>query len=577
MAAATLPLQCPSLRVNAMVRKYLASWLLSRSSGLPRVLGSLPHGLRSIVPGSVVLCSILVCSILLGMTTLYAEFSVHPLFTDHAVVQQKQPILVWGAATPGQSVQVDFAEQSSSATADQSGRWMVALEPLSASKVGRPMIVRAGDSELVIEDLLVGEVWVCSGQSNMAAAIRNSTDYSIIENEIAGGDRFETLRLFKVPIEGADARRESVEAGWAKVNAATAAVFSATGFYFGRALNRDRDVPVGLIQSCNGGTNAYSWINSDTYQNDPVAEVARDAWAAVVAKGPANLQRFQKQKSDWTIKVRNARQAKKTIQGRAPREPLHQNHVKRPSGHYNAMIAPLQPYAIAGAIWYQGEANSRPPFCTQYRDLMFGLVDDWRSDWHDAAGGLAGESRRDFPFYLVQLPNYANGHPQGWPIIREQMLRFWLDGEQTGMVTTIDVGDPKDIHPRNKKPVGERLALFARANAYGESVVHSGPIFKSLQTDGGQAVITFDHAGGGLVSLDGEPLRHFTAAGDDGTFYPAEARIQDDRLIVTSPRVGEVKKVRYAWTNNPENPNFGNREKLIASPFRTDTASIILD
>jgi len=200
---------------------------------------------------------------------------------------------------------------------------------------------------------------------------------------------------------------------------------------------------------------------------------------------------------------------------------------------------------------------------------MLALVEDWRSDWAAASGGLV--ERRDFPFYLVQLPNFAGGDPEGWPLIREQMLKFWEEGENTGMVVTIDTGDADDIHPANKRPVGERLARFARANTYGESIVFSGPVFESLRIDGKRAIVSFTRTGAGLASLDGEPLAHFEVAGGDGVFVPAVATIVDDTLVVTADSIDEPRAVRYAWKANPEGINFGNEDGLPASPFRTDS------
>ncbi|TWU51764.1 sialate O-acetylesterase [Rubripirellula reticaptiva] len=506
-----------------------------------------------------------------------ADLHLHPLFTDHGVIQQNQQVPVWGTTKPRQTVAVEFAGQSVSAVSDEAGKWMAYLKPIAANAAGQDLRVHCGDESVTVADLLVGEVWLCSGQSNMAAPVRNSTDYATIQAEIAAKDSFSTLRLFRVPVKGSDEPLDRVNAQWSKVDEATASAFSAAAFYFGRALNRDRNVPVGLIQSANGGTNAYSWINSATYNSDPVAEVTRIHWDAIVRNGDKSLEKFETQKKAWAAKQRAAKIAKKPVQGQAPREPLHRDHVKRPSGHYNAMIAPLQPYAIAGAIWYQGEANSRPPFCSQYKDLMLALVEDWRADWYTASGLSTDQSRDDFPFYLVQLPNYANGHPEGWPIIREQMLCFWQEGKNTGMVTTIDVGDPKDIHPRNKMPVGQRLALFARGNEYGEEIVYSGPVFNSVKIDGNRATVSFDHIGSGLVSLDGKPLRHFQVAGNDLSFVDADAAIENNSVVVSSPQVASIKHVRYAWSNNPENPNLVNQEGLVASPFRSDDTQLAIE
>ncbi len=272
-------------------------------------------------------------------------------------------------------------------------------------------------------------------------------------------------------------------------------------------------------------------------------------------------------------KQKAARKAGEKFTQRRPREPLHAGHVKRPAGHYNAMVAPLQPYAIRGVIWYQGEANSRPPFCTQYEALMNALVDDWRTDWASAAKS----KRENFPFYLVQLPNYGRGHAQGWPIIREQMFSFGKHGDNTGSVTTIDVGDKNDIHPKDKLPVGERLAMLARAEVYGEEIVASGPTYWSMRAREGKAVITFQNRGDGLRSNDDKPLRHFEIAGDDKVFHSADATIVGNTVHVSSPKVSEPEAVRYAWSNNPEDPNFFNSAGLPACPFRTDRWKIKLD
>jgi sialate O-acetylesterase len=227
------------------------------------------------------------------------------------------------------------------------------------------------------------------------------------------------------------------------------------------------------------------------------------------------------------------------------------------------MIAPLQPYAFRGAIWYQGEANSRPPFNNQYKDLMFALLEDWRSDWAKASGGLI--PRRDFPFYLVQLPNFAGGDPEGWPIIREQMLQFWKEGTATGMVVAIDKGEAKDIHPRDKKPIGARLALFAEANAYGEKIIFSGPIASGFDVEDNRVVVQFEHVGGGLKSFDGDSLRHFEIAGVEEEFGPAIAEIIGDTVVLTREGVAKPAAVRYAWSGNPQGINFGNSEGLPAS------------
>ncbi len=496
------------------------------------------------------------------------SLKLNSLFTNGGVLQQELPVPVFGSAEPLAKVTVSFDAQSHEATADETGEWIAILNPLIANAKGQSMTITSGEETVIVEGLLIGEVWIGSGQSNMGMQVGKSFAAEEAVAAAANGE-YSNIRLFKAPIEGASEPLSEVDAKWKPVTPETVSEFSAVAFFFGARLSEDRGVPVGLIQSANGGTNANSWINSETLASDPVAAVTRDYWSATVRNHPEAMARYKESLAEWIERRDAAKKAGEPFGERAPREPLGPDHVKRPAGHYNAMVAPLQPYAIRGVIWYQGEANSRPPFNVGYRDLMFALVEDWRSDWASASHGMI--ERRDFPFYLVQLPNFAKGDPEGWPIIREQMLKFWEEGTNTGMVVAIDKGEADDIHPRDKKPIGERLARFARANTYGENIVFSGPVYDSLRIDGAKAVVTFKHPGGGLVSLDGESLKYFEIAGADGVFSPAVASIEGETLVVSSDKVAEPRAVRYAWTNNPEGANFGNAEGLPATPFRTDS------
>ena len=518
------------------------------------------------------LMKILPLSILTALSTTLLvpanALELHPLFSDNAVLQQNLPVPVWGKAKAGAAVTVEFVGQKISAKADENGRWMTTLAPLVANDEASELKVTSGEESITRSNILVGEVWVASGQSNMAQSVSRTFQAEATKKAAAEG-AFKNVRLFRVPVAGADEPADTVNASWSESDPASVDRFSAVGFFFGAKLSRDRSVPVGIIQSANGGTNAYSWINSETLANDPAAEETRKYYATALKSHPAARAKYEKAIAAWREEAKTARAEGKEFTKRAPRPPQGPDNPKRPSGHYNAMIAPLQPYAIRGAIWYQGEANSRMPFYPGYRDLMFALVEDWRADWAAASGKEI--ERRDFPFYLVQLPNFAGGSPEGWPGIREQMLRFWQEGNNTGMVVAIDKGEADDIHPRDKQPVGERLARFARANAYGEDIVFSGPIYKSVRIEGNAAHLTFHHVGGGLTSLDGEPLRHFEIAGADQKFHPAEAKVSGDELIVQSENVPEPRAVRYAWKSNPEQINFGNKEGLPASPFRTDS------
>jgi len=505
------------------------------------------------------------CILFSGYAT---ALELHPLFTDHAVLQQELPVPVWGTAEPEAMVQVTFAGQEHKGKADETGNWMVVLDPLVADAKPRALTVSSGEKLVEVNDVLIGEVWVGSGQSNMAMAVRSSFAAERVADAVEKGV-CEGVRLFKVPVAGEDGRESTVNASWALPTNEAIQNFSAAAFYFASKLSHDRSVPVGIIQSANGGTNAYSWINSETRDNDPAADTVRSYWAAMLKYYPGNLKKYEAALGDWYGRTGAAKKAGKPFTERAPQKPMGKDHIKRPGGHYNAMIAPLQPFAIRGVIWYQGEANSRVPFNTGYKDLMLALVEDWRADWATASNGKV--ERRDFPFYLVQLPNFAGGDPEGWPLIREQMLKFWEEGRNTGMVVAIDKGEADNIHPRDKKPVGERLASFARANTYGENIVFSGPIYDAVQIEEDKAIVTFRYSEAGLASFDKRPLRHFEIAGADAKFHPAKTEIDGDKLIVTSTEVSEPRAVRYAWSSNPVGVNFGNLEGLPASPFRTDS------
>jgi len=495
-----------------------------------------------------------------------AEPIPHALFTRGAVLQQELPVPVWGTGDAGTSVTVEFAGQKKTTQVKADGTWLVVLDAMPASAEPRDLVITGAQSR-AIPEILVGEVWVCSGQSNMAMLVTSSKDAAMVAEEAAAG-KYRHIRLFRVPVAGADAPQSELKVAWMPADAKNSAAFTATGFYFGRALHAARNVPIGLIQSANGGTNAYSWIDSETFKNDPAAGPARTMYEGLVARFPKAQELYEKQLAEFKEKAAAAKAANQPFTERAPREPLGgPEHPKRPAGHYNAMIAPLQPFAMRGAIWYQGEANARTPYAEQYKDLMLALIEDWRGNWQTKAG----LERRDFPFLVVQLPNFANGDPWGWPVIREQMFKIWKEGKNTGVVSTLDVGEPTDIHPKDKRPIGERLATFARGSVYGEKIEYSGPVYASAMFGNGEAVITFDHVGSGLVSKDGAPLKYFEVAGANGAFFEGTATISGNTVTVKSPEVKEPAMVRYAWLNNPEGANLANKEGLLAFPFRTDT------
>ncbi len=500
---------------------------------------------------------------ILFVTTIHgrAELKLHALFTDHAVLQQGVSVPVWGSADAGAIVKVSFSGQRKETKTPADGTWMILLDALAANPTPQFMTVSSGNDKLTVSDLLIGEVWLCSGQSNMARAMGGMKDKADVIADVNAG-KFETLRLFKAPLSGKNTPQTEVDAIWQKCTETSVNRFSGTGFYFGRALHRDLKVPIGLLSSSYGGTNAFCWISKNTLENNPVATDKKNSLQRSIANYPLAKKQYDDALNEWTSKGKK---------GNPPREPMGKDHMKQPAGFYNGMIAPLQPFAIAGVIWYQGESNATNlRSASQYGELMLALVEGWRADW-----AKKGPSH-NFPFYQVQLPNYAGGHPQAWPVIREQMLRVWKKGSNTGMVTTIDIGNPMDIHPQNKRIVGERLSRFARGDAYDQDLVISGPIYQSMEIKDQTILINFDHVGKGISSKDGKALRHFAIAGADKNFVPATAEINKDGTItVSSPEVKEPKAARYAWSNNPEEINFFNDENLPASPFRTDKWEIV--
>jgi sialate O-acetylesterase len=480
----------------------------------------------------------LVCAgVILALTSVPAGAVVklNRLFGHGAVLQRGIAVPVWGEAGEGEKVTVRFQDQVVSATA-QAGRWMVRLKPL---KAGGPFsLVVEGENRLTLTNIVVGEVWLCSGQSNMTFPLSRATNG--LEAIRAAGDS--SLRLFDVTRGPADAPQADVGGEWKSSSPETAAGFSAVAWFFGRDLRRALQVPVGLILSGVGGTPAEAWTSRQTLESDP--ELKR-----IVDRHDAAVKEFKAKKLAAGPAAGTGRK-QKTGAARAPADPGRTS--RRPCGLYNGMIAPLQPFAMAGVIWYQGEANSGR--ASEYKNLFPALIRDWRRAWNQG----------DFPFLFVQIAPHERMSPE----IREAQLFAWRHVPATAMVVTTDVGAAKDIHPVEKEPVGQRLALAARAIAYGEMIEYSGPVYETLKVEGNRAILSFSHAGSGLVAKGGA-LKGFCVAGQDGQFEAAHAQISGDRVIVSSPSVKQPVAVRYGWERVPE-VNLFNAEGLPASPFRTD-------
>jgi sialate O-acetylesterase len=462
------------------------------------------------------------------------------IFSDNMVLQRDVGVPVWGWAGAGEQVTVSFLNQKKTATAGADGRWMVKLDSLSAG--GPHDLTVTGRSSISLRNVLVGEVWICSGQSNMEWSLSNTEN----PQPAIDSSRNPMLRLYTVKKNRSSTPLDNCEGQWAEASPDSTPRFSAVGYYFGRYLQKELDVPVGLIHTSWGGTPIEAWTSRAVMAGDPEMKVILDAF-------PARQQAYEAGVKRWEEQAAAARQAGRE----APRRP---GQPWEPGSLYNAMIAPLVPYAVNGAIWYQGESNAGNP--TLYRRQMPAMIQQWRTEFGSG----------EWPFLIVSLANYMARKPEpadsNWAELREAQAMATTALPKVGIAMAIDIGDEKDIHPRNKKDVGERLALNALAIGYGRNIVHSGPVFDSIKVEDGRARLGFRHLGGGLVAKDG-PLKGFAIAGEDRRFVWADARIDGDTIIVSSPQVARPVAVRYAWADNPE-CNLYNRASLPAVPFRTD-------
>ena len=492
--------------------------------------------------------AISIAAVLAGLSPVArAEVKPNSLFSDGAVLQRGVAAPVWGTGKDGEKVTVKIQDQTVSTTV-KDGRWLVRLKPLQA---GGPFTMTiTGDNTITVSNLLVGEVWLCSGQSNMGFQLSRAANAA--EAIAAAGDP--QLRLFSVPHGGTDAPLTDVAGSWKVSSPETAPSFSAVAWFFGRELRRALKVPVGLIDSSVGGTPAEAWTSRRALESDPeLRQIIEQHAQKVKDYDPADAAAKRKQALEKHKQAAAKAKAAGEPAPKAPRAAADPSRSSsRPSALYNGMIAPLQPYAIAGAIWYQGEANAGR--AAQYQKLFPAMIQNWRQAW----------GQGDFPFLFVQIAP----HERMTPEIREAQLVSWQKVPRTAMAVITDVGNETDIHPTKKEPVGARLALAARAVAYGEKLEYSGPVYASLKVDGNRAVLSFTHVGGGLVAQGGE-LKGFTIAGADGSFVKATAAIEGDKVVVSSPAVAKPVAVRYGWANTPD-VNLANKEGLPATPFRTD-------
>lgn len=475
------------------------------------------------------------------VATAQADVSLPNIFSDHMVLQQGQKNKVWGRADVGESVSVTIHEQKHQATADAQGDWHLMLEPLP---VGGPYeLTVKGKNEVQFTDVLVGEVWVCSGQSNMQWSVDQSNDPDL---ERAAAN-FPRLRMVNVPQVGTQEPQWNFNGSWKVCTPENVGKFSAVGYFFGRQLHQTLDVPIGLINNAWGGSACEAWIRRDLLAADAQYQPLLDRWAQLES-------RFQ------TLSTQAERTEDETKQLNQLRGQMNGN--ARPGNIYNGVLKSHLGYGIRGAIWYQGESNASRAY--QYRELFPLMISSWRKEWNQG----------DFPFYWVQLADFRGERPEpaesDWAELREAQTMTMDRLPNTGQAVIIDIGEGKDIHPKNKVDVGRRLARWALAKDYGVQIPYHSPRYKSMEKQGSKIVITFDHVAGGWRPFDVNEPRGFTIAGADRKFVSASAKIlPTGQIEVWSDQVTAPESVRYAWADNPV-CNLFSQAGLPLTPFRTD-------
>lgn len=476
-----------------------------------------------------------------------ADVKLPNIFTEHMVLQQGQKNRVWGTAEPGEDVTVSIGSQTHAVKAGADGKWMVTLEPLAAG--GPHAFTVKGKNEIKFADVLVGEVWICSGQSNMQQSVNGVNDPDL-ERATA---KYSNIRLITVPNVGTQEPQSDFNGSWQVCTPETVGNFSAAGYFFGRQLHQTLDVPVGLINNAWGGSACEAWIRRDRLAADEKYKPLMDRWAEMEKN-------YDKNVAEWKIAADKAK-----VEGKQP--PGHPDgYMKgnsRPANIYNGALKPTIGYGIRGAIWYQGESNAGRAY--QYRDMFPLMIKSWRDEW----------SQGDFHFFWVQLADFrgekAEPGESDWAELREAQTMTMSKLPATGEAVIIDIGEGKDIHPRNKQDVGRRLARLAFAQVYNvPGIAGRSPIYKSMEKQGNKIVLTFEHVTGGWRPFDVNEPRGFAIAGEDKKFVWAQAKvIEQDKIEVWSDAVPNPASVRYAWADNPV-CNMFSGAGLPLTPFRTD-------
>ena len=514
-----------------------------------------PFRKRAILATVVLASCGVAATVALQPQTAHADVKMSALWSDGLIVQRQMPIPVWGRADAGEKVTVTLGTATASATTDKDGKWNLKLPALEAAS-GLQMTVK-GKSTLQIKDVAVGEVWVASGQSNMELRVPRTLN---ADQEIAGA-KYPLIRQFRVARNIIETPQTQLKGQWVEAVPTTVDQFSAVGYYFARDLYQKLNVPIGIIHASFGGTPAQAWTPPQTLATDADLKSINADWQKTLDGYPAAKQKYDEQMVRWQVRADEAKKAGKKEPQKlyAPAGP---GTKQMPSGLYNGMIAPVTPFAVRGVIWYQGESDHDAEL---YGKLFPALIQGWRRDFG-----------AELPFYYVQLANYRTQQTEpvesgGWEEIRAAQDKA-LALPKTGRAVAVDVGEAKEIHYPNKQEVGHRLALVALNQQYGEKIEYSGPEYQSMKIEGDKLRLNFSHADG-MKAKDGE-LKGFAIAGADDKFVWADAKVEGDTLILSSPAVAAPTQARYDWASNPIG-NLVNSADLPAAPFRTDSKTLV--
>ena len=499
---------------------------------------------------------------------LAGETKTPAIIGNNMVLQQNHLNPIWGWDNPGQTVEVLISDQSHQGRADQNGYWKITLNPMEASTAPKTITIQ-GSSSLKYENILIGEVWLCSGQSNMGWSVGQSDD-----NDLESmGAKYPNLRLISVPQVGTQKPQNDFNGKWEATTPKTAINFSAVGYFFGRRLHQILDVPVGLIDNAWGGSACEAWIPRDRLKKLAVAKPYMDQWEKTEKSFDfSKLKKAYDEKLKvWQAKAVAARKAAKPEPAGRPRPPRNlMTGQHRPANLYNGVLNPIIGYGIKGAIWYQGESNSNRAHA--YREVFPLMIQSWRDLWKQG----------DFSFYWVQLADYQNEQnepvSENWPELREAQTLTLDKLKNVGEAVIIDIGEGRDIHPRNKQTVANRLLRNALVKDYGYDLPHQSPRYKDMVIQGKKVTVTFDHVGAGLYCFDTREPVGFAICGKDQKFVWAEAKlIGKDTVEVWSDKIKEPTAVRYAWMNNPVCNLFrkDGSVTLPVTPFRTDDFPMI--